>query len=116
MEQRRHTQLQRRAHLWEPTHLGKAGAELHEVVVGLLDGVTNEVVHDIADVLQMPGRDDAALEVLAIRDVAQRVLDAGQLVLLDHVVEQVPPQVAPVVIWGCGRRKAEERRFDSDHS
>ena len=55
------------------------------------------------------------VEVVAVGDVAQRVLDAGQLVLLDHVVEQVPPQVAAVVVGRCRRREAEERRLDSDH-
>ena len=40
---------------------------------------------------------DASLErlgVVAVGDVAQRVLDAGQLVLLDLVVEQMPAQIA----------------------
>ena len=47
---------------------------------------------------EVPGRGDAAVGVLAVRDVAQRVLDARQLVLLHHVVEQVPAQVAAVVV------------------
>ena len=63
----------------------------------------------------VPDRGDAAVGVVAVRDVAQRVLDAGQLVLLDLVVEQVPAQIAAVVIRGWRRREAEERRFDSDH-
>ena len=32
-------------------HLGEAGAELHEVVMGLLHRITDEVVHDVPDVL-----------------------------------------------------------------
>ncbi len=115
VQQRRHAQLQVRSHFGEPPHLGEARPELHEVVVRLLHRVTDEVVDDVADVFEVPGRDDAPVGVVAVRDVAQRVLDAGQLVLLDHVVEQVPPQIAAIVIRRCRRRETEERRLDSDH-
>jgi hypothetical protein len=67
-------------------------------------------------VLQVSGRDDATLQVLAIRDVAQRVLDARQLILLDHVIEQMPPQVGAIVLRQCRRREAEERGLDPDHA
>ena len=51
VQERGHAQLQRRSDLGEPAHLREAGAELHEVVMGLLHGVADEVVDDVADVL-----------------------------------------------------------------
>ena len=61
VQQRRHAQLQVRSHFGEPPHLGEARAELHEVVVRLLHRVTDEVVDDVADVSELPGRGDAAV-------------------------------------------------------
>ena len=56
-----------------------------------------------------------AERVVAIGDVPETELHAGQLILLRHVVEQVPAEITAVVFAPWRRREAEERRFDSDH-
>jgi hypothetical protein len=101
--------------LGEAAHLGQAPPEGHEVVVGLLDGIAHQVVDEVADVREVAGRHEPGRGAVLIGEVPQAELDPGQLVLLGHVVEQVPPQVAAVVISRWRRGEAEERRFHAVH-
>ena len=52
-EQRRHPNLQGRSTPREATTFGESRPELHEVVVSLLHGITDEIVDDVADVLEL---------------------------------------------------------------
>lgn len=83
--------------------------------MSLLHGIPNEIVDDIADVLKLARTGDAVVEVVTVGDIALGQLDTRQLILLGHVIQQMPTQIAAVIIGSCRRCETEKGRFDPGH-
>ena len=116
LQQSEHAQLERRSHLWEPPRLRQAPAQLHEVVDGLLHGIADEVLDDVAHVFEMtPTAAMQASPIVAVGDPARGMQHPRKLELLGHVIEEMPPQIASVVVRRRRWRDAEDPGLDAIH-
>ena len=96
--------------------LAQRAPECDEVVEGFFDGIADQIVHRVADLAQRSVGGQAVVGVVAVGDPAQPVDDARQLVLLGHVIQQVPTQIAAVVVGWRGGGEAEYACLDAYHA
>ena len=85
-------ELERRPTLRRTPDEGEPGTELHEVVVRRLDGFGDEVVDDAPDIRQLARTGNARVAAVVVGHPPRPVQNARELVLLGHVVQQVPAQ------------------------
>jgi hypothetical protein len=107
VKQSQHRDLQGRAHHGVPSGFSQRVPQFDEVVNCLTYWVADQIADGASDVPERSVPGDPGVAVRIVGDPAAAEHDSRELILLGHVVEQMPLQIRAVV-GRDGRRQAED--------
>lgn len=99
----------------EPADVAQPLAELEELVERALDRLPHQVLHVVAQVAERPDRFEPCGDTRLVGSPARAQEHAGQLILLRHVVQQVPPEVVGAISPRCSSRHRDDGALDPVH-